>query len=389
VAATWMSVGCMAGPDAHAAGAAAARAAVTGPDPKLLVVFFAASLDAATVLAGIRSVTDRVPLIGCPTSGEISGDWAGDGSVVVTALGGPGLSVRTTGVGTVSRDPEERRAAGSAAVVPMADLEGGEHRFVLLLTDGQAGNQQHIIRGAYATLGAAVPLVGGCGANLGGSLEATPSLLWDDRAMEASVVAACVASDNPIGIGIRHGWERTGEAAQVTSANHSVIYELDGQPALDAYLTRLEAPAECWTDPSAFQQFSLLHPFGIRRPSGDEIRVAAIPDYVRRSIRSAADIPEDSVAWLMRGDAEALLAATDQACEDAIGGLGDRPLIGLVAFDCIGRRMVFKDGPSDVARMAKHASGAPLAGFYSFGEIARTRGVAGYHNQALVVLALS
>jgi hypothetical protein len=35
------------------------------------------------------------------------------------------------------------------------------------------------------------------------------------------------------------------------------------------------------------------------------------------------------------------------------------------------------------------AGTAPVAGFYTYGEIARTRGVAGFHNQTLVVLAVA
>ena len=33
--------------------------------------------------------------------------------------------------------------------------------------------------------------------------------------------------------------------------------------------------------------------------------------------------------------------------------------------------------------------GAPVAGFYTYGEIARTRGISGFHNQTLVVLAVA
>ena len=34
------------------------------------------------------------------------------------------------------------------------------------------------------------------------------------------------------------------------------------------------------------------------------------------------------------------------------------------------------------------AGGAPVAGFYTYGEIAPTSGLSGFHNQTLVVLAL-
>ena len=37
---------------------------------------------------------------------------------------------------------------------------------------------------------------------------------------------------------------------------------------------------------------------------------------------------------------------------------------------------------------AGRAAGAPVAGFYTYGEFPRTRGVTGFHNQTLVVLAV-
>jgi hypothetical protein len=44
---------------------------------------------------------------------------------------------------------------------------------------------------------------------------------------------------------------------------------------------------------------------------------------------------------------------------------------------------------AEIERLAGIASGTPVAGFYTYGEIARTRGVRGFHNQTLVVLAIS
>jgi hypothetical protein len=43
----------------------------------------------------------------------------------------------------------------------------------------------------------------------------------------------------------------------------------------------------------------------------------------------------------------------------------------------------------EISRIAEKGGGAPVAGFYTYGEIARTRGMSGFHNQTLVVLAVS
>ena len=68
---------------------------------------------------------------------------------------------------------------------------------------------------------------------------------------------------------------------------------------------------------------------------------------------------------------------------------GATPL-GVLAFDCIARRSVLGDEIAcEVARIGDACGGAPVAGFYTYGEIARTRGISGFHNQTLVVLAVA
>jgi hypothetical protein len=42
----------------------------------------------------------------------------------------------------------------------------------------------------------------------------------------------------------------------------------------------------------------------------------------------------------------------------------------------------------EVARMTGQAGNAPVGGLYTWGEIARIRGINGFHNQTLVVLAV-
>jgi hypothetical protein len=39
--------------------------------------------------------------------------------------------------------------------------------------------------------------------------------------------------------------------------------------------------------------------------------------------------------------------------------------------------------------VTERSGGVPVAGFYTYGEIARTSGVSGFHNQTLVVLSVS
>jgi hypothetical protein len=380
-------VGQSAAEDAATAGREAAEAALQGRQAALLVVFCSDSYDLPALLGSINETSGNAPLIGCSTAGEIATAGPSDASVVISAFGGDGFRVKTATATGVSKD---LRAAGETAAGCLADLQGGEHRVLLLLTDGLAGDQQEIVRGAYGILGAGVPLVGGCaGDDL--KMEVTYQLCGREVLKDA-VVAAGVASDSPFGIGVKHGWRKVGEPMLVTRSSDSKVYTLDDRPALDVYLEKLQAPEGARTEASEFTRFALTHPLGLSRRSGEpQVRFVAEADFEERSLVCIAEVPQGGMAWFMEGDEESVLLATDAACADALAPLGDRPPLGLLAFDCIARRGVLGDEGigAEIGRVSEHAGGAPVAGFYTYGEIARTRGISGFHNQTLVVLAVS
>jgi hypothetical protein len=381
-----MGVGHSSAQDSSTAGAEAAKHALRGADPKLLVVFCSDSYDLQTLMDAINKESGGVPLIGCSTAGEIATDGPAQTSVVVTALGGTGFSVSTRAAVDVS---SRLREAGAEVATCLEDVRERPHRVLMLLTDGLAGDQQEIVRGAYSVVGAEVPLVGGCaGDDL--KMKSTRQL-WGNRVLGDAIVAAAIGSDAPIGIGVRHGWKKVGEPMLVTKSGDNRVYTLDDQPALDVYLERLGAPEEARTNAAAFTQFALTHPLGLSGRSGEpHVRFIGEANFEDRSLGCIAEVPQSALAWIMDGDEDSVLQATDAACSEALEGLhGEQPL-GMIAFDCIARRGVLGDPGivREIKRVAEHAAGAPVAGFYTYGEIARTRGISGFHNQTLVVLAV-
>ncbi len=381
----WFGVGSCEGAQERA-GARAVDDALIHDDPKLLIVFCSQAHDLRQVLRQIRKRAGDVPLIGCTTAGEIATAGPSDASVVVTALGGSGFAVRTAVATEVSGNLREAGAHVARSLPDRADLP---HQVVLLLSDGLAGDQQEVVRGAHGVLGAAVPLVGGCA---GDDLKMSRTFqLYDDRVLSDSVVAAGIASNAPLGIGVRHGWRRVGEPMLVTSSRSNRVHTLDDRPALDAYLKHLGAAEPAHQDQEGLARLALTHPLGLGRANGpDQMCFIGGGDFAERSLSCIAEVPQGALAWIMEGDARSVLEATEAACGDSLVALGGRPPLGMIAFDCIGRRAVLgKEGiRTEIDRLAAMGSGAPVAGFYTYGEIARTRGVRGFHNQTLVVLSV-
>ena len=382
----WVGVGRSAEDDSHRAGAEAVAEATAGrTDARLLIVFASVAHDLDALLRGIDP--QDVPLVGCSTAGEIASNGPGDAGVVVMALGGDGFSVATA----VATGASARlREAGATVARCVENLPDRPHRALLMLTDGLAGDQHDVVRGAYEVAGATVPLVGGCaGDDL--AMEATFQL-HGGQVLRDSVVGVAIASDAPLGIGVQHGWRRVGEPVLVTRSGGNRVYALDDRPALDVYLDRLEAPAAARTDAAAFTRFALTHPLGLGRRSGeDHVRFVGEADFEDRSLGCIAEVPQGAVAWFMEGDADSVLRATQAACDGALAALDGRLPLGVLAFDCIARRGVLGDEgiQLEIDHIGEACGGRPVAGFYTYGEIARTRGMSGFHNQTLVVLALA
>ncbi len=383
----WFAVGHSSAEDSRRAGAEAAARANAPGEPKLLIVFVSCEYDLEALVAGIRSQLDEGALIGCSTAGEIAASGPDDAGVVLTAIGGDGLDVATSLARNASGD---LRGAGAYAASCVAAAGDREHKVLLMLTDGLAGDQQEIVRGAYGVVGAGVPLVGGCA---GDDLRMRRTLqIYDGEILSDSVVAAAIASDAPVGIGVRHGWQRVGEPMLVTAAKDNRVNEIDGRPALDVYFDRLEVPDAARNDPAEFTAFASTHPLGLAsRGTEHHVRFISGADFENRSLICIAEVPRGGLVWVMEGDADSVLQATDGACQDALRALNGHQPLGLIAFDCIARRGVLGDEGirNEIARIAERGEGAPVAGFYTYGEFARTHGMSGFHNQTLVVLAVS
>jgi hypothetical protein len=371
--------------DPYEAGRAAATEALDLADPKLLLVFASFHYELPPLLAGIASVAGAVPVIGCTTGGEIGpGLEAGDTSVVAVGLGGD-FHV-TTGYATGVR--ESPREVGEAVARSLLPLPDRANRVGILLTDSLNSDQQEMVRGAYGVLGATVQLVGG---GAGGVMaERIAYQFVGEEILVGGVVAASIGTDGPIGVSLRHGWQRHGSAMVVTGSTGTTVHTLDDRPALDVYLDRHGAPPGIEHDPVAFGAYALTRPLAVARRGSMAIRHVLGADPANRALICAAGLPKGAAAWLAGGDADSLLAAADDVCADAIAQL-DRPALAVLVFDCVARKGVLDEAGAVEERrmMAARVGDTPLAGFYTYGEIARTRGVNGYHNQTIVTLALS
>ncbi len=375
----WAGAGHSDDSDPARAGEEAVAAAIGGEDPRLVVVFASPRHSFDALAPAARRAAGPAALIG--------GASADDG-VSAFAVGGRGFAVATAAASLAKGDSRE---AGAVAARCVSELDAGfAHRALIVVADGFAGDPQDVVRGAYSVAGATVSLVGA-----GTGHERRPdqgAQLIGDRVLGGSVVAAALASEAPFGVGVRHGLQPCAGPLLVTASRGTTIHTLNDRPALDAYLDALSAPPQVRRDAAAVSALALRHPFGVAAARGREAQVRSVTgaDLESRSLRSSGQLPAGTLVWPMEGESDRLLDATVEACFEALAPLGDRPPLGLLAFDSVARRSLLGPGGAaeERAGIGAAAGGAPTAAFSTFGEIARTRGLPGFHSHAVAVLAI-
>jgi hypothetical protein len=355
--------------------------------PKLAILFCSPVHDLAVISRLVKQAVGDSEVIGCSSAGELIRDHALSGGLLIWALGGEGFSV-TTGFGQGSIEQGLRQAAAEAAHC-LDQLERRQHSLLFLLADGLCGDQMEVVRGAYEVCGARVPLMGACAGD-DMALQSTRQI-HEDRVLTHAVVAAAISSDAPMAIGIAHGWKPLSEPMLVTESHGTTLVSLDDRPALDVYFDQFQAPEAVRHDPSQFFAFAHTRPVGIARRNRTEIRYVYGADYETRTITVFAEVPQGAMAYLMQGSSQSVLEATAEVCALAEQELQGQPARGFMLLECVARKSLLDQaGLLDASlRLPTVRDEVSVGGFYTYGEIARTEGAGGLHNQTVVALALA
>ena len=172
----------------------------------------------------------------------------------------------------------------------------------------------------------------------------------------------------------------------VTRAEGAVIHELDGHPALEAYLS--ERGAALKDDARSFGEKCISRPVGLPNAHG-RYDLRQVHDSTRSGgIVLTTAVPEQTVVQVMAGDEDSLLAGAQEAAETALERLGGSARRALV-FSCCARVPLLGERLADEVELISSTLGdVPAGGFYTCGEFGRVTGSTGIHNSTVALLVL-
>ena len=351
----------------------------------LVVVFGASSfLDTPAPILDLVAAYPNSHFLGCSTSGEILGDDIHDDTLVV-AIAEFRESELATADAIVS-SPAGSQAAGQSIA---RALKRDDLRAVLVLSDGLGVNGSELVRGLNSVLPPSVVVTGGLAGD-GPRFQRTWVLSQGRPTQGVISAVGFYGSSLHVGHGSRGGWDRFGPERVVTRSTGNVLFELDGKPALELYKTYLGERA------AGLPATALLFPLALRTSADDSkilVRTILSVDEATQSMTFAGDIPQGSLAQLMRANFERLIeGAGDAAHRTATAGDPTQGEVLAIAVSCVGRRLILGQRAEEEVAATVDAlpRGAQQVGFYSYGEISPfTTGHCDLHNQTMTLTTIS
>ena len=345
----------------------------------LLIVFGSSNIE--RIKKPLQELTNTFPhatIIGASTAGEIMQDELLEDALVVTVICFEKTTIRLVSQAVTSTEDSFENGSLIARSLMNSDLKS-----IFVLSEGLNVNGSQLTKGINTVLPNNIVVTGGLAGD-GDRFEQTWVIVEGEAKPNFITAVGFYGEYIHVGYGSKGGWDRLGMSRKVTRSTNNVLYELDGQPALDIYKRYLGEQAE------GLPATGLLFPLELQESDTTESKVRTIlaVNEEERSITFAGDIPEESFVTLMKANFDRLIDGASEAAEMVLlDGHSDEPIVN-IAISCVGRRLVLKQRTEDELEVVLEnlPPQTKQIGFYSYGEISPlASGSCDLHNQTMTL----
>ena len=372
--------------------------------PDFVFMFASIGYDQPSLLRAVREATGGAPLTGCSAEGTINGDEADESnfSVLVTAISSDELRW-TNGIASGLLE-DDSHAVGQRVAQDLLPHLSSDTIGLFVFPDARLDfgvardNLDNFFAGLEGNLSddRFLPLWGGGANNNYGYMEEPTYQYCDDEVISGGVSYALLSGKARAGWAISHACIPIGGERKVTRSEGSVIYEIDGKPAVEVLKEYL--PEGALTEERDWMRYAISLSLSFKAPSymkDEEYVVRGVPavKMTDGSIAVQTEVQEGTSLWFSSRDKEKLATGLDRMAaqiKDQLGG--EKPKL-VFQFECATRgKMMFRD--QEKLQLLKRFRqsldpDAPWAGCYCAGEIGPVEEHNNHHLYTAVVLALS
>jgi len=328
----------------------------------------------------IKGVYPSAQIVGCSTSGEICQEEVLNESIICTAVW---FENSTVEIAVERINKMEDSFIVGEKLAEKLDKEQLVH--IMILSEGLNINGIELTKGLNYSLKDRISITGGLAGDQDDFLE---TVIVHNMAGETNLVMAIgfYGEHLKIGYGSMGGWDSFGVDREVTKSIGNVLYELDGQPALELYKRYLGNHA------ADLPSSALLFPLSLRLKNSDTavVRTVLSVNETDGSMIFAGDIPQGEYVRLMKANSDRLIDGASDAAEMSITSLRNSNPDLAILISCVGRKLVLKQRVEEELEIIREVIGSNtlMTGFYSYGEICPIKPFEQHcelHNQTITI----
>ena len=321
-------------------------------------------------------------ILGCSSSSNVLGVEVSHAPIIATAVQFKTASVRLYKFSLESVQDKQKLETQLNAVMHQLNCEDLKHLFVLF--NSIKVNNSELVNTLNKV--SPVPVTGGIA---GGESFFKETWIVADDVPKTDMIAFLGFYGDSVhtGYGCYAGWSEFGAERHITKSTANIVYEIDGQPALDLYKKYLGDYAH------NLPNSGLRFPLSIKQYDDDPkaIRSMLGINEKDKSITFAGDVPTGFKARLMKPNLDSLIDGAGMAAQQ-IRKSNDLPALGLVV-SCEGRKVVMGEMIEEELDAIEDVLGKKvlLCGFYSHGEISPMNDEANkssLHNQTMTLTTI-
>lgn len=348
---------------------------------QVVIVFAERELiETGTITPALQREFKNARIIISSTAGEINDKSSQENSAVCIPIEFEKTKIELS-IGNLSDHANSFELGKHVAKnLPVKDL-----KYIWLISDGNIVNGDDLVKGIYSSVSGDVMVSGGLAGD-GSRFKKTLVGLDEDVKEGNLVLMGLYGNHIKIGTGFEGGWDVFGPERTISKSEGNVLYEIDGENALDLYKKYLGKYAE------ELPASALLFPISIKSEENDFFIVRTILsiDEKNKTMTFAGNVPQGSTVRFMKSNIDRLINAASDAASVAMGGLGKNvPADLALLVSCVGRKLVLSDRIDEEIEAAadRITPGATIAGFFSYGEVSpkNDQKFSHVHNQTITV----
>ncbi|NWJ50203.1 MAG: FIST C-terminal domain-containing protein [Bacteroidetes bacterium] len=328
----------------------------------------------------IRNTYPVAQIVGCSTSGEIFQEEVMNNNIVCTAVWFENTQII---VAVEHIDAMENSFRVGENLAEKLDKEGLVH--IMVFSEGLNINGSELTKGLNSKLNDKISVTGGLAGDQIAFVETV--MVFNGPGVKNLVLGIGFYGEHlKVGYGSMGGWDSFGVDREVTRSEGNILYELDGQPALELYKRYLGDHA------AGLPASALLFPLSLRLKDTETalVRTILAVNEADGSMTFAGDIPQGEYVRLMKANNDKLIYGASDAAEMSKVSLQQSSPDLAILISCVGRKIVLKQRAEEELEVIREVIGnsVTMTGFYSYGEICPLKPFAQHcelHNQTMTI----